>query len=186
MKSEDDNTPSEFIREITHAQSAIAAYVRSLLPTHPDYMDIVQEVNVTLWKLRGKYRLGSNFKAWAFKTARYHVMSARRKMAAEGKRLVFDEDLVELLAESTPFAKDPLERKLEALHQCLGGLREQDRAMLRMRYSKVISIETYARQQERNPATVRATLRRLREILLNCVTRKLMMDDLSLLDGKPT
>jgi DNA-directed RNA polymerase specialized sigma24 family protein len=50
MDPSDDNPPEEFIREITRYQSAIAAYIRSLLPTHPDYMDILQEVNVTLWK----------------------------------------------------------------------------------------------------------------------------------------
>ena len=63
MTPEDQDTPNDFIHEITRYQSAIAAYIRSLLPTHPDYMDILQEVNVTLWKKRAKYQLGSNFKA---------------------------------------------------------------------------------------------------------------------------
>jgi hypothetical protein len=42
----DDDIPRDFINEVTRAQTAIAAYVRSLLPSHPDYMDVVQEVNL--------------------------------------------------------------------------------------------------------------------------------------------
>ena len=56
MTPEDQDTPNDFIHEVTRYQSAIAAYIRSLLPTHPDYMDILQEVNVTLWKKRDKYQ----------------------------------------------------------------------------------------------------------------------------------
>jgi len=170
--------PVEFVHEITRAQSAIAAYVRSLLPSHPDYMDIVQEVNVTLWKKRDHYQPGTNFKAWAFTTARYHVMSARRKMAKDGKRLMFDPELVELLADVTPFKDHEMENRLTALQLCLGELREKDRDLLRVRYAGTITIEDYARGQNRNAGTVRAILRRLRGILLKCVTSKLRREPL--------
>ncbi len=178
MGAEDDRIPVEFVHEITRAQAAIVAYVRSLLPGHPDYMDVVQEVNVTLWKKQKQFRPGSNFKAWAFKTARFHVLSARRKMIAEGKRLVFDAELVELLAETAPYGEETMEGKLAALHQCLGESREKDRDLLRVRYARTVSIEEYARQHERNPGTVRATLRRLRAILLKCVRTKLRHESL--------
>lgn len=184
MNSKDDSTPSEFIYEITRMQSAIAAYIRALLPTYPDYMDILQEVNVTLWRKQGTYRPGSNFKAWAFKIAHYHVLGTRRKLAAEGKRLVFDSELIQLLAEAVPYANEPMARKLSALQLCLGELREQDRDLLRMRYAGTMSIEDYALKHERNPGTVRATLRRLREILLKCLTSKLRSDILPP-DGNP-
>lgn len=180
MKSRRDNDDEgdEFIVEITRAQGMIAAYVRSLLPSHPDYMDVVQEVNVTLWRKRRQFRRGTNFKAWAFQVARYHVLSERRKLAADGRRLVFDPDLIELLAQSAPFAEERGEDKLAALQLCLGQLRRKDRELLRVRYGGSVSIEEYARQQGRNAGTVRATLRRLRETLLKCVRDKLRRDNL--------
>lgn len=173
MGKKSDSSSAEFIGEITRAQSGIAAYVRSLLPAHPDYMDVVQEVNVTLWKKQKQFRPGTNFKAWAFTVARYHVLSSRRKMAAEGKRLVFDPELIELLAEAAPYGNERMEDKLAALQLCLGELRDKDRDLLRVRYAGTGSIEAYALQHERNAGTVRATLRRLREILLKCVRSKL-------------
>ena len=112
-------------------------------------------------------------KAWAFKTAHYHVLSTRRKLAANGKRLIFDPEMIELLAEAAPFEDERLEDQLAALQLCLGELRDKDRELLRMRYAQTISIEDYARQQGRNAGTVRAVLRRLRGILLNCVRNKL-------------
>jgi RNA polymerase sigma-70 factor (ECF subfamily) len=184
MGSKEDSSSAGFIGEITRAQPAIAAFVRSLLPTHPDYMDIVQEVNVTLWSKKKQFQLGTNFKAWAFKTAHFHVLSARRRMATEGKRLVFDPDLIELLAEAAPYKDERMEDKLGALQLCLGELREKDRNLLRVRYAQTISIEDYACQQERNPGTVRAVLRRLRGVLLKCVTNKLRKDILPP-DGSP-
>jgi RNA polymerase sigma-70 factor (ECF subfamily) len=179
METEDDNAPEEIIREITRHQSAVTAYIRSLLPTHPDYMDILQEVNVTLWKKRKQYRPGSNFKAWAFNVARYHVMNARRKLAKDATRLVFSEDLSELLADTNPYEDNPVvESKLEALQLCLNSLREQDRKLLSIRYAGGITIEEYARQNQRNSGTVRATLRRLRGTLLNCVNLRLQKEPL--------
>lgn len=154
----------------------IAAYVRSLLPFHPDYMDVVQEVNITLWRKRRQFQPGTNFKAWAFQIARYHVLATRRKLAADGRRLVFDPELVELLAQSAPFAEEPNEDKLAALQLCLGRLRQEDLELLRMRYAGHVSIEDYARRHQCNPGTVRAKLRRLRGLLLDCVREKLRHD----------
>ncbi len=140
MEAEDPHTPNDFIHEITRYQSAIAAYIRSLLPTHPDYMDILQEVNVTLWKKRDKYRPGSNFKAWAFSIARYHVMSARRKMVADSSRLIFSEELISMLAEESPYENEPVvESKLAALNLCLGEISSKNRELLKIRYSDGIN-----------------------------------------------
>lgn len=183
MRSGDDNFSDEFIHQITHAQSTIATYIRSLLPSYPDHMDILQEVNVTLWRKRKKYRPGTNFKAWAFKIARYHVMYTRRKMAIEGRRLIFDPDIVEALAEAAPYENEEMARKLSALQLCVGEMRDKDSALLRVRYSGSVSIQEYARQHELNPGTIRATLRRLRESLHKCVKNKLRRETWSPHEG---
>jgi RNA polymerase sigma-70 factor (ECF subfamily) len=169
----DRDKGDDFIIEITRAQGMIAAYVRSLLPTYADYMDVVQEVNVTLWRKRRQYKVGTNFKAWAFQVARYQVLSTRRKLASDGRRLVFDQELVELLADSSELDRDGGDDSLSALRICLGQLREKDRELLRMRYAGRQTVEEYAQQNGRNAGTVRATLRRLREVLLKCVRSKL-------------
>ncbi|WP_193212984.1 sigma-70 family RNA polymerase sigma factor [Luteolibacter marinus] len=164
---------TDFIREITAAQSAITAYIRSLLPGYADYMDILQEVNITLWQKRSQFTAGTRFKAWAFKVTRFHVMNARRRLAAEQHRRVFTDKLMEILADEAPYESELFTTKLSLLHGCLGELREKDRQLLQVRYGGRMTIETYAERHQRNPGTVRATLRRLRDLLLQCVLRKL-------------
>ena len=173
MRAPDEKVPKDFIHEITRAQSSIAAYIRSLLPMHPDYMDVLQEVNVTLWEKRKKYQPGSNFKAWAFKIARYHVLYTRRKMASEGKRIVFSNDLLDMMEEAVPFTEEIMESRISALKLCLGRLSAHHRELLRVRYSSGISINDYAHQHDKNPGTIRATLRRLRSALRKCIHTKL-------------
>lgn len=185
MKRSIENDPSEFIGEITRLQPAIAAYVRSLLPTHPDFMDVVQEVNVTLWKKQNQFRAGTNFKAWAFKTARFHVLGARRRMAADGRRLVFDPELIELLAQEADSLDERMDDHYSALQICLGQLRDKDRDLLRIRYADPGSIEDYAKKIDANAATVRAVLRRIRATLLKCVSAKLKNEIAPFVENKP-
>ncbi|HEX7261501.1 MAG TPA: sigma-70 family RNA polymerase sigma factor, partial [Luteolibacter sp.] len=132
-----------------------------------------QEVNITLWNKRTEFRADSNFKAWAFQVARFHVMAARRRLATESGKRVFAERLTDLLADECPYPEEKFDRKLTVLQSCLDQLRDKDRELLRIRYSDASSIDAYARREKRNPATLRATLRRLRETLLRCVNHKL-------------
>jgi len=183
MEHSGEEVPEDFIHEITRAQASIAAYIRSLLPTHPDYMDVLQEVNVTLWRKQKSYEPGTNFKAWAFTVARFHVMSVRRKLATQGKHLLFSDELTEQLADAEVDRNEDGERRLAALRLCLGQLREKDRELIRVRYSEGMSLEDHARDHRRNAGTIRSTLRRLRDVLRRCINTRL--SDYGLLpDGK--
>lgn len=162
----------EFIREITRNQSAMTAYIRSLLPTHPDPRDILQEVNITLWKKRKQYQAGSNFKAWAFKVARFHVLNERRRMK-KSHELVFDDDIINELSEGVEITVPALDSRLSALRVCQEKLRNEDRELLRVRYSEGVSIQQYAVLHEYNAGTVRAKLRNIRIKLKECITFQL-------------
>lgn len=170
--SKEGQAVEEFIREITRNQPAMVAYARSLLPTHPDPRDILQEVNITLWKKRKQYRAGSNFKAWAFKVVRFHVLNERRRMK-KSQELVFDEDIIDDLSDGTPITLPSLDGRLSALRICQEQLRGKDRELLRVRYSEGVSIEQYAQLHECNAGTVRAKLRKIRIKLKDCITFRL-------------
>lgn len=167
--SKDDQTTEEFIREITRNQSALVAYIRSLLPTYPDARDILQEVNITLWKKRTLYRKDSNFKAWAFKVARFHVLNEHRRMK-KSKELVFDDDILNSLSEGGEISPESLDARYNALRVCREKLRKEDRELLKVRYSDGISIKQYSKLHKFNAGTVRAKLRDIRVKLKKCIT----------------
>lgn len=49
----------EFVQLVVNHQPALHAFVLSLLPGHPEADDVVQDVNIALWKKRGEFQLGT-------------------------------------------------------------------------------------------------------------------------------
>lgn len=162
----------EFIREITRHQSVLTAFIRSLLPNHIDPRDILQEVNITLWRKKSQYNKGTNFKAWSFTVAKFHVLNERKKLKRK-QHLVFDDDILEDLSTGGPLSVGLLDDQLAALKQCVSKLRDKDRILLKMRYSSGTSIEQYAKAHKRKAATVRASLRLIRNALRACILNQI-------------
>ncbi len=150
------------------------AFLRALLPIGTDPKDLQQEVNITLWNKRADFELGTNFKAWIFQVARYHVFAYFRSQKRD-RRLLFDDDLVFRIAELAEESLDIdlLHARREALRHCLAKLRDADRELLQVRYSNPETIEEFARRQQRNPGTVRALLRNIRKTLASCIRHQL-------------
>ena len=83
---------AEFVSQIARHQSALHAYIISLMPGVDGVDDVLQETNLVLWEKRRTFEPGSNFRAWACAIARFRVMGHRRKLARLGFQLL-DDDL---------------------------------------------------------------------------------------------
>ena len=55
--SSDAQQQAEFVGEITHHQSALRAYIISLMPGISGTKDVLQETNLTLWEKRRRYEI---------------------------------------------------------------------------------------------------------------------------------
>lgn len=171
-KSTDDPDSEEFVRELTNHQSSMLAYIRSLAPGGHGARDLLQEVNVTLWQKRQSFKLGTNFKAWAFQTIRYHLLNHRRRLVSQGW-LVFDEDLMERFTPDLEIEPDDLEERHLALRKCMQKLRPKDRELLHHRYATSSSLQQYAEMTHRSTGTLKAVLFSLRAALKRCIEREL-------------
>lgn len=169
-----DSAESEaFVRELTGHQTSMLAYIRSLAPGNSGVRDLLQEVNITLWQKRDTFELGTNFKAWAFQTIRYHLLNHRRRLVAQGW-LVFDDDLIKSLSPEFEVEPDELEGRHLALRGCLARLRPQDRDLLHHRYATDSSLQEYAASTNRSAGTLKAILFNLRAALKRCIERELV------------
>ena len=162
----------EFIKELTNHQTSMLAYVRSLAPGNSGARDLLQEVNITLWQKRESFEIGTNFKAWAFQTIRYHILNHRRRLISQGW-LVFDGDIIERLAPELEAEPHELEERHLALRACLERLRPQDRDLLHHRYATDSSLHEYAVATHRSAGTLKAILFNLRAALRRCIERRL-------------
>ncbi|MEO5914912.1 MAG: sigma-70 family RNA polymerase sigma factor [Luteolibacter sp.] len=168
----EDAGSEEFVGELTNHQTSMLAYIRSLAPGSSGARDLLQEVNITLWQKRNTFELGTNFKAWAFQTIRYHMLNHRRRLISRGW-LIFDDDLIERLSPEFEIEPDDLEDRHLALRTCLLRLRPQDRDLLHHRYATTSSLQEYATATSRSAGTLKAILFNLRAALKRCIERQL-------------
>ena len=165
---------AEFVSQIARYQSALHAYIISLMPGMDGVDDVLQETNLVLWEKRRTFEPGSNFRAWACAIARFRVMGHRRKLARQGFQL-FDDDLAEQLATECEAEPEELSERVHALEHCLGHLQEKERALIEFRYFSDSQLEEYAAQCGRPVESLRVSLFRIRAALKKCITGELTL-----------
>ncbi len=164
------NSPnlSEFVSLLTEHQSVMRGYITKLIPNVSDVRDVLQITNVALWERREDFTMGTNFQAWALATARFRAMQHRQKMKRDNV-LVFDDDLVEVLAEETNVDLEKTEEMKIALEVCLGKLKPRDAALVSARYHESVPLAEYAHTDGRTEGSLRVILNRLRSSLKDCI-----------------
>lgn len=168
---ERDCHPEPFLVLVTGAQRTLHAFILKLVPRLSDADDILQETNLVLWAKQASYTPGTDFRAWAFRIARFQVMAFRKRQSLN--RLVFNDELVDRLAENAQTREDHLLGKRELLADCLKKLSDFQRQLLAERYGNQLSGREIAEKTGRNVDAIFQTLHRARESLMHCVERSL-------------
>ena len=176
--SHPEDSEAAFVAELTAHQMPLQLYVRSLLPGDPASADVAQQINATIWKKRSDYRLGTNFRAWAFAIARFEVLTYRKKQAAE-RHLQFTDELETVISQEIVDRVDDVQQRHEALQECLKSLKPADRELLMHRYAGTGTLSEFARKVDRSVGGLKVTLHRLRTALLSCIERRLSADEVS-------
>lgn len=86
----------DFISLLTGHQDILLPFIRRSIGDLATAKDILQEVNLVLWKKSAQFHKGSNFKAWAFKVAKFQILGNYRD--SQRSRLIFDDDLLSQLS----------------------------------------------------------------------------------------
>lgn len=174
--SSPDNDFSQFVSLLTRHQADLWAYVITLMPGDPDAADVLQKANMVLWKKQDDFRIGTNFRAWAFSVARYEVLAHLKKRKREGIVLL-DEELLDTIAHEAPDTLVASNLKLAALEYCLQQLRPQDRELLDHRYKSSRGLAEFAAQVGRSVSALSVTLHRLRAALRECVKARILNEE---------
>ncbi len=163
----DELSNEDFLRLFLTHQRAILCYIRTLAPSAQDADDILQETSITLWEKFGGFEPGTNFRAWAFKTAYWKVREARQK--ASRSKLVFDNELLDILAATAEELSVDSDKRHSALATCLAKLRQRDRRMVMERYAEEGSVEQAAKASGRSLQATYRALGRAKAALKECV-----------------
>ncbi|MEM7600416.1 MAG: sigma-70 family RNA polymerase sigma factor [Verrucomicrobiota bacterium] len=167
----------EFIELLTSAQSAVFGYIMSLCHDHARSQDILQETNMTLWRKAEDFEQGTNFTAWACRTAYFHVLNHRRKQSRE--QLVFDEDVLDFLAERQEERALDSQDRISALRGCLEKLPQDQRRLVDRRYEPGASVQAIAESDGKSEGAISQALYRIRAALQQCVEKQITKESLA-------
>lgn len=175
-RSTNESDESLFVAALAQAQSALHAFLISMLPGQPEVEDILQRANTVLWKKREEYDPSGSFDSWALAVAYWEA----RAWMTERKRenwLLIDEDLVESIIENlVAEPKGPPNADVEALQTCLGRLRDKDRLLFLSHHQHGKSLRECGQVFERPPESLKVSLFRIRAALRRCITSQLALE----------
>ena len=162
---------------LQHA-AAVRGFVLGFVADRAAADDIFQEVFLTVARREADFRRDGNFLAWARGIARNKVLEHYRRQRA--KPLLFDEQLLELLAASADTSGERLERRREALAQCLERLAPRAREVVDLRYAEQpLAPPGIAQRIGWTTNAVNVALSRARAFLRECTSQLLAGGEVS-------
>jgi RNA polymerase sigma-70 factor, ECF subfamily len=156
---------------MTRHQRQIFSYIYALVPNRSDAEDLLQETSLVICEKFHEFEDGTDFVAWGCQIAYWRVRYSRQKYARS--KVVFDQEIVDVLAQTASSMADELDDRHEALARCLQKLHPRDRELLLARYEPGGGVEEAAKRSRRTLKAAYKALTRLRKLLLDCVSTRL-------------
>jgi RNA polymerase sigma-70 factor (ECF subfamily) len=175
MTDSDREQHDQFLRFFMRHEESLRVFLRSLLFTHDEEREVMQEVAVVLWR---KFDVGmdsQSFCRWAFGVARMEALAFRRDRARD--RHTFGDEVFELLSQTVVNHSSSLEAERRALDLCLKKLPEDQRQIIQNAYAPGVKIDQLANQMGRTAMALYKTLYRIRLTLMDCTRRVLATEE---------
>lgn len=176
MATEDRAQYARFVELLTSCQQPLYAYISTLLSGDANAHDVLQETNIELWKKADQYDPGKPFLPWAYRFAYFRVLTFRKTQGAS--KLVFSNELLELVDEAYRAPSDEADERLSALHACLQRLHPSQRELVRYRYEEGRSAAEIASRFEVSEQSIGGRLYRLRRMLSECIEHRVRQSTL--------
>ena len=170
-QSQETEARKRLMALMTRHQRQIFSYIYVLVPNRNDAEDLLQETSLLICEKFHEFREGTDFVAWACQIAYWRVRYSRQKFARS--KVVFDQEIVDVVAQTAGDMTEELDDRHEALGKCLEKLHPRDRDLLIARYEPGGGVEEAARRSGRTVPTAYKALARLRKLLLDCVSTRL-------------
>jgi RNA polymerase sigma-70 factor (ECF subfamily) len=163
---------AQFLRHYAESEMALHTFVRSLVPTRQLASEVMQDVILVLWE---KFEVAADFQGWAFGVARNVVMRHLRSLSRD--RHVFDDELVNQLADDAAALVPVHDGHREALERCLEKLPAAQSELVLTAYTKGTRMDELATRRGQTPMALYKLLHRIRQALLECVERTLAKEE---------
>lgn len=158
------------VRLLSRHQEDLFRYIFSLLPHEEDAKDVLQETSVALYRKFADFDPQKPFLAWAYGFAHMEVLKQRERNARNAR--LWNEELIERLAQERQQHEPILDARLLALEHCLLELPAADQALIRQRYHGGARADELIAEVGRSRRTLFRELSRIRRVLFECISRR--------------
>lgn len=169
-----DRTP-EFVDLWTRHARRVYAYIRTMVPNRADADDLLQETSLVLWEKFSQFASGTDFHAWACRTAYLNISNFRRRKQAS--MLLLDDELLEMLHHEHLASGTSIEQELNALADCYAKLSAIDQDLIGRRYEEGATVRKVATEVGRPVEGLYKAMRRIHEALFRCIQDRLGKED---------
>ncbi len=161
---------NQFVSLFARQERAVRGFVRSLLPSWQDVDDVMQEVGLACWRKFDAFESADSpdaFLRWACVIAQFEVLRYRRNCARD--RLVFSEDVIEILAADAQVRLEKAEAERKAVEHCLAKLQEPERRLLLSVHTPGDSVARIAADTGQKARRLYGKVNALRDLIGECV-----------------
>ncbi len=169
----DSTKHQKFAELFVRNEAAVYRYIVSLIPNRADADELFQQTNLTLWTIWNRYDSSCEFLPWAFGIARNEIRNFARKR--NRKHCELTEDVIAELTERRLRDHELLTEQQDMLNTCLDKLSAKQRDLISLCYGSEASMKAIADQRGQSADSIYKSLQRIRDLLHNCVQRKLML-----------
>jgi RNA polymerase sigma-70 factor (ECF subfamily) len=166
----------EFVALLAKSQRPVFLCAMSILRNTADADEVVQESGLILWKKFHEFQPGTNFVGWACQIARYQALKLL-DCRARIPQLFANDFLASFAVATDDKALARLERRQQAILECIKKLGTADRELILRRYRQGASTRDVAESMERSIQGTRRSLQRIREALAKCVRLRLAQEE---------
>lgn len=163
--------PQAFEQALRPHLPMLFAYSRAVCGDWHAAEDVVQETAQIAYRKLNFLIPEADFAGWLKAIARRQALAARRKL--DRARLVAEGLIEKIYQDPSSAAADP---RGEALTECLDRLSGRAADAVRAHYFEGMKVAQVARRIDANPPAVRQILHRARQLLLECVRRRMQAE----------
>ena len=156
---------AQFMRLYVVHQAAIRAFIWPLVRRQEDVEEVMQNASLAAWNKFSELVDHQGFGGWFCVIAKFEVLNYRRKHARD--RLVFDEDLLQQLADEL-LELDPLEEQRQ-LQRCLELMTPTRRQLILKAYTHGKTTAALATELGKSQDALYQILSRTRKELAVCI-----------------
>ena len=160
---------AEFVAQITKSQRQLHAFILSMVWNAAEADDVLQETNLVLWEKVAEFDGNRPFLPWAMRFAQWQALAWIKRHKRQ--RLVFDDDLAQLLANEAAMDEPAFDARRVALASCFQKLRPEQRELIARRYEPEASVNAMAEAAGTTAKAISDRLRRIRHALLECIEK---------------